>query len=74
MKANKSQKEAVLRAHQSTEENQQDQEKLLRPDAAEETKKDPAAALNESHQKKMENFENLRKLDIELTNKNKKKP
>lgn len=72
MKANKSQEEAVLRAHSSTEDNQQDQEKLLRPTPADQDKtQDPAASLNESHQKKMEAFQNLRKMDAELA-KNKK--
>lgn len=75
MKADKSQKEAVLRAQQSTEEIQQDQEKLLHPTAASDknTTEDPAAALNESHQNKMEAWQNLRKMDAALAEKRKEK-
>lgn len=74
MKANKSQKEAVLRAQPSTAETQQDQEKLLRPTASDETTtEDPAAALDESHQKRMETWQNLRKMDADLAEKRKEK-
>jgi len=72
MKTDKSKEEAVLRAHQSIEGNQQDQEKLLHPTADKDTN-NPAAALNESHQKKMENYHNLRKMDVELAKNRKEK-
>lgn len=73
MKANKSQKEAVLRAQQSIEENQQDQEKLYRPTPEKDKTENPAHALDQSHTKKMGHWQNLRKMDAELAKKIKDK-
>lgn len=73
MKTDKPQKEAVLRAQQSLEINkQQEQEALLRPLTATTSTEDAAAALNESHQNKLETYHNLRKMDHELAKKSKK--
>lgn len=73
MKTNKSQKEAVLRAHQSIEENQQDQEKLYRPTPDKMKTENPAEALDQSHTKKMGHWQNLRKMDAELAQRRKDK-
>jgi hypothetical protein len=70
MKANKSQKEAVLRAHQSIENDQQDQEKLYRP-IADKVSEGSAENINQSHHRKMQNYHNLRKMDEELHKKKK---
>ena len=71
MKSNKSQKEAVLRAHQSIENDQQEQENLYRPTENKISSEDPAENINQSHHRKMQNYHNLRKMDEELYKKKK---
>lgn len=72
MKPHESQEEAVLRAQETIGNEQQSQEDLLKPAASDKaTTEDPAAALNESHQNKMEAWHNLRKMDAELAEKRK---
>ncbi len=54
--------------------NQQDQEKLLQPTVPNKTTTgDPAAALDESHTKRMETWQNLRQMDADLAKKKKEK-
>lgn len=70
MKTNKSYKEAILRAYPSEKENTQDQEHLLNMRKQENSKtSQEQTPVIETHKNIMRSWQNLRKLDQHLSDK-----